>query len=114
MIKETLSFEDFQKVEINIGTIVEANLNEKARNPAYVLRIDFGEKLGVKTTSAQLTENYQPLDLVGKQVSAVMNFPPMRVAGVKSEVLVLAGVCEDNGTVLLHPSKPVENGTHVA
>ena len=109
-----IGFEDFQKVEINIGTIVEASLNEKARNPAYVLRIDFGEKLGVKTTSAQLTENYHPQDLVGKQVSAVMNFPPMRVAGVKSEVLVLAGVCGENGTVLLHPSKAVENGTHVA
>lgn len=109
-----IDFEDFQKVEINIGTIVEASLNEKARNPAFVLRIDFGEKLGVKTTSAQLTENYHPQDLVGKQVSAVMNFPPMRVAGVKSEVLVLAGVCGKNGTVLLYPSKPVKNGTHVA
>jgi tRNA-binding protein len=114
MTNNKLSFEDFHKTEINIGTIVEASLNEKARNPAYVLRIDFGEELGVKTTSAQLTENYQPQDLVGKQVSAVMNFPPMRVAGVKSEVLVLAGVCEKNGTVLLHPSKPIKNGTHVA
>jgi tRNA-binding protein len=114
MKNKYIGFEDFQKIEINIGTIVEASLNEKARNPAYVLCIDFGEKLGVKITSAQLTENYQPQDLVGKQVSAVMNFPPMRIAGVKSEVLVLAGVCEKNGTVLLHPSKPVENGTHVA
>ena len=114
MIESSLSFEDFQKVEIKIGTVLEARLNEKARNPAYVLKIDFGEKTGVKTTSAQLTENYQPQDLVGKQVSAVMNFPPLRIAGVKSEVLVLAGVCEQNGTVLLHPSKPVDNGTHVA
>lgn len=114
MKNKYIGFEDFQKVEINIGTIVEASLNVKARNPAYVLRIDFGEKLGVKTTSAQLTENYQPQDLIGLQVSAVMNFPPMRIAGVKSEVLVLAGVCEGNGTVLLHPSTRVENGTHVA
>ncbi len=114
MKNKYIDFEDFQKVEINIGTIVEASLNVKARNPAYVLRIDFGEKLGVKTASAQLTENYQPQDLIGLQVSAVMNFPPMRIAGIKSEVLVLAGVCEDNGTVLLHPSKPIENGTQVA
>ena len=79
-----------------------------------MLRVDFGEKIGIKTTSAQLTKNYQPEELIGKQVSAVMNFPPMRVAGVKSEVLVLAGVCEENGTVLLHPSSAVENGTSVA
>lgn len=114
MKNQILSFEDFQKVEIKIGTVLDARLNEKARNPAYILEIDFGEKTGVKTTSAQLTENYQPQDLVGKQVSAVMNFPPLRIAGIKSEVLVLAGVCEQNGTVLLHPSKPVDNGTHVA
>lgn len=114
MIRNKLNFEDFQKVEIKIGTILEAGLNAKARNPAYVLRIDFGEKIGIKTTSAQLTENYQPQDLLGKQVSAVMNFPPLRIAGVKSEVLVLAGVCETNGTVLLHPSRRVNNGTHVA
>ncbi len=114
MANNNLSFEDFQKVEIKIGTVLEATLNQKARNPAYVLRIDFGNKTGIKTTSAQLTENYQPQELVGKQVSAVMNFPPLRIAGVKSEVLVLAGVCETNGTVLLHPSRQVEDGTHVA
>ena len=114
MKNSDLSFDDFQKIEIKIGTILEVHLNEKARNPAYVLRLDFGEKIGVKTTSAQLTENYRPQDLVGKQVSAVMNFPPMRVAGVKSEVLVLAGVCEKNRTILLHPSSMVENGTSVA
>ncbi len=114
MMNSDLSFEDFLKVEIKIGTILDAHLNAKARNPAYVLRVDFGEKIGIKTTSAQLTKNYQPEELIGKQVSAVMNFPPMRVAGVKSEVLVLAGVCEESGTVLLHPSSAVENGTSVA
>ena len=114
MSEQALSFEDFLKVDIKIGTVLEAELNEKARKPAYVLRIDFGDAIGIKTTSAQLTENYQAQDIVGRQVSAVMNFPPIRIAGVKSEVLVLAGVCEKNGTVLLHPSKMVENGTHVA
>lgn len=114
MTKSDLTFEDFLKVDIRIGTVKEVRLNEKARNPAYVLSIDFGDEIGVKTTSAQLTENYQPRDIVGKQVSAVMNFPPIRVAGVKSEVLVLAGVCATNGTVLLHPSESVDNGTHVA
>lgn len=113
-MSEPLSFTDFQKVEIRIGTVLKASLNIKARKPAYVLRIDFGKMIGIKTTSAQLTENYSPEALLGKQVSAVMNFPPMRIAGVKSEVLVLAALCEEKGTVLLHPSKIVDNGTHVA
>jgi tRNA-binding protein len=114
MTTNDLSFDDFQKVDIKIGTILDIHLNAKARTPAYVLHIDFGEKIGTKTTSAQLTENYQPQDLLGKQVSAVMNFPPMRIAGVKSEILVLAGVCAENGTVLLHPASVVKNGTSVA
>jgi len=114
MNKPALSFEDFLKVEIRIGTIIEARLNPKARKPAYVMRIDFGEAIGIKTSSAQITENYSAEELIGKQVSAVMNFPPLRVAGVKSEVLVLAGVCDQNGTVLLYPSKPVSDGTSVA
>lgn len=114
MNKVAISFEDFKKVDIRIGTVLKARLNEKARNPAYVLTIDFGEQLGIKTSSAQLTENYRPQDLVGKQLCAVMNFPPMRIAGVRSEVLVLAGVCEQNGTVLLYPASGVENGSPVA
>jgi len=114
MNKPALSFEDFLKVEICIGTIIEAQLNPKARKPAYVLRIDFGETIGIKTSSAQITENYTTEDLIGTQVSAVMNFPPLRVAGIKSEVLVLAGVCKQNGTVLLQPTKPLSDGTSVA
>lgn len=110
MPKDIIDFADFQKIDIRIGTILEATLNVKARIPAYILRIDFGDVIGIKTSSAQLTENYQPEDLIGQQISAVINFSPLRVAGVKSEVLVLAGVCERNKTVLLHPSKEVENG----
>ena len=87
--------------------------NPQARVPAYVLRIDFGP-LGMRTSSAQITRHYTPQDLVGRQVVAVMNFPPKRVAGVKSEVLVLGTVSEDEGVVLLHPSFPVANGTPVA
>lgn len=114
MNKPAVSFEDFLKLEIRIGTIIEAQLNPRARKPAYVMRIDFGEVIGIKTSSAQITENYSAEDLIGLQVSAVMNFPPLRVAGVKSEVLVLAGVCEQNGTVLLNSSMSVSNGTTVA
>ena len=108
-----VTFEEFQRVRIHAGTIVEAAPNARARVPAYVLRIDFGA-LGMRTSSAQLTRNYAAEDLVGRQVVAVMNFPPKRIAGVKSEVLVLGTVSEDEGVVLLHPSFPVANGTLVA
>jgi tRNA-binding protein len=109
----TIGFEHFLGVEIRAGTIVEATINPKARVPAYVLRIDFAQ-YGVKTSSAQITANYTPEDLVGKQVVAVLNFEPKRIAGVKSEVLVLGAVSADRGVVLLEPSFAVENGARVA
>lgn len=108
-----IDFEDFQRVEMATGTIVEATRNEKARVPAYSLRIDFGPERGEKHSSAQLTGNYTPEDLVGRQVVAVVNFPPKRIAGVKSEVLVLGAVSSEHGTVLLRPDFAVENGTGI-
>ena len=110
---EEVTFEEFQRIRIHAGTIVEAVPNPQARVPAYVLRIDFGP-LGLRTSSAQITRHYTPQDLVGRQVAAVMNFPPKRVAGVKSEVLVLGTISEDEGVVFLHPSFPVADGTLVA
>lgn len=110
---EELTFEEFQRVRIHAGTVVEAAPNPKARVPAYVLRIDFGP-LGMRTSSAQITRNYSAEDLVGRQVVAVLNFPPKRVAGVKSEVLVLGAVSEEEGVVLLRPTSPVANGAPVA
>ena len=107
-----ISFDDFLKVQIATGTIVEAVLNPKAKKPAYALTIDFGE-LGFKTSSAQMTENYSPEQLIGKQIIAVMNFPAKRVAGVVSEVLVLAAVSGQKGTVLLQPQMSVENGVRI-
>lgn len=109
----TIEFDDFLKVDIRTGTVIEAYPNEKARNPSYVMHIDFGE-LGTKTSSAQITRNYQPEELVGKQVVAVTNFPVKRIAGVKSEVLVLGAVCEDHDIVLLEPTFPVKNGMRIA
>lgn len=109
-----IDFEDFQRVEMATGTIVEAWPNEKARAPAYVLRIDFGAHYGERMSSAQITRNYTPDDLVGRQVVAVMNFPPKRVAGVKSEVLVLGATSREHGIVLLEPSFGVENGAVIA
>jgi len=111
---QTISVDDFMKVDIRAGTVLSAALNPKAKNPAYKLEIDFGDALGVKTSSARLTQNYTGDALVGKQVCAVVNFPPLRVAGVKSEVLVLAVVCKDAGTVLVEPNKPVANGERLA
>jgi len=111
---QTIAIGDFMKVDIRAGTVLSAALNPNAKKPSYVLEIDFGPELGVKTSSAQLTQNYSADELAGKQVCAVVNFPPLRVAGVKSEVLVLAVVCEDAGTVLVEPNKPVVNGGRLA
>lgn len=112
-MKPKIEFDDFLKVDIRVGTILEAEINKKAKKPAYSMKIDFGEKIGVKTTSAQITQEHAIDTLQGQQVLAVVNFPDKNIAGVVSQVLVLA-VVEDNGrTVLLEPSKNVENGSRV-
>lgn len=113
-LKPTIEVSDFSTVDLRVGTITDARLNEKARKPAYVLTIDFGPTLGTKQSSAQLTYAYQPAELVGRSIVAVVNFAPKRVAGVKSEVLVLASVESDGRTILLTPERPVPAGTPVA
>ena len=108
-----ITFEEFRQVEIRTGTILEANHNPKAIKPAYTLTIDFGP-LGIKTSSAQITKNYSPKNLIGLQITAVVNFPLKRIAGVKSEVLVL-GVCsQSKDVVLLKPLESVEDGSLVS
>lgn len=107
-----VKLDEFLKLDLRVGTVVDAYLNAKAIKPAYVLKIDFGE-LGVRQSSAQITENHTAESLPGDQVIAVFNFPPKRVAGIVSEVLVLAAVCPVNGTVLLKPSSKVKNGTRI-
>ncbi len=109
----SLTWEEFTRVEIHSGTIIEAAPNKKARMPAYVLKIDFGQ-LGVKTSSAQITRHYDVDRLVGQQVVAVTNFPPKRIAGIKSEVLVLGVVCGEDDIVLLEPTQKVKNGLRIA
>ena len=111
--EEEISFEEFLRVRMITGTIVEARVNPKARVPAFVIEIDFGPH-GRRTSSAQLTRNYAPETLVGKQIVAVTNFPPKRIAGVKSEVLILGAVSESSGVVLLEPTFPIENGARIA
>ncbi len=103
------TFDDFMKLDIRVGTIVEAQVFQKARRPAYQLRVDFGEELGVKKSSAQITDHYTPEELIGKQVLAVVNFPPRQIADFMSEVLVL-GTYSEGGVVLIAPDRPVKNG----
>ncbi|MCE5172788.1 chaperone CsaA [Paenibacillus profundus] len=107
------SIEDFMKLDVRVGTIVEAEPFEKARIPAIKLCIDFGP-LGKKRSSAQITKRYTPDTLVGRQVVAVVNFPPRRIAGFDSEVLVLGGVPDSGDVVLLRPDEEVPNGTPIA
>ena len=103
------TFDDFMKLDIRVGTITEANVFAKARKPAYQLLVDFGGEIGLKKSSAQITNHYTPEELVGKQVLAVVNFPPRQIADFMSEVLVL-GTYSQGGVVLITPDKPVENG----
>ncbi len=104
-----ITVEEFDKVEMRVGTILDVKDNKKSRNPAYVLTIDFGEKIGMKKSSAQITRLYRPEDLIGKQVVCCVNLTPIHIGSVKSEVRIL-GSESKQGVVLLQPSEAVENG----
>ena len=106
------TYDDFQKLDIRVGRIIEVEEFPEARRPAYKLRIDFGE-LGIKTSSAQLTGLYTKEDLKGRLVVAVVNFPPKRIAGFESQVLVLGVEDEQGRVVLLQPEREVEVGKKV-
>ena len=108
-----ITYEDFRKVDIRVGTVLSVKNNEEARQPALILEVDFGNKIGVKTSSAKITHYYNLDNLVGEQIIAVCNFPTKNIAGVESEVLVLGAVEEDGEVVLVHPSKNVANGLEV-
>ena len=110
---ELITWNDFEKLEIRVGQVIEVNDFPKARKPAYKLLIDFGDELGIKNSSAQITHHYTKDDLLNKQVIAVINFPPKQIAGFISECLVLGIYDENNDVILLKPERPVKNGQKI-
>ena len=109
-MKTEISWNDFEKIDIRVGTIIDAQPFEKAKNPAYKLWIDFGSEIGIRKTSAQITVLYGIDDLIGKQIVAVVNFPQKQIADFMSECLVLGVVGSAKEVTLLTPGKAVENG----
>lgn len=109
-----ISWGDFQKIEIRIGTIVDVQDFPEARKPAYILQVDFGHVLGIKKSSAQITDLYSKEDLLGKQVMAVVNFPPKQVGPIMSECLVTGFYREDGSVVLASPDMALQNGARLA
>ena len=113
-MKEQITYDIFEKVDIRIGTVISVKKNEKARKPSLVIEVDFGNEIGIKQSSAQITHYYNEDSLKGKQVVGVCNFPEKNIAGVKSQFLVLGAIEEDGKVVLLHPSQPTKNGLKIA
>ncbi|MBL7724123.1 MAG: tRNA-binding protein [Chitinophagaceae bacterium] len=109
----TINWDDFEKVDMRAGTIIEVNDFPKARKPAYQLLVDFGTEIGIKRSSAQITTHYTKEELLNRQVIAVVNFPPKQIANFTSECLVLGVYDENNDVILLKPERPVRNGQKI-
>ena len=113
-MKEQITYDIFDKVDIRIGTVISVKKNEKARKPSLVAEVDFGKDIGIKQSSAQITHYYNEENLMNKQVIGVCNFAEKNIAGVVSQVLILGAIDSDGKVVLLHPSQKTENGLPIA
>lgn len=109
-----INWSQFEAVDMRVGTIIEVAPFPEARKPAYKLTIDFGEEIGIKKSSAQITKRYSESDLLNRQVIAVVNFPPKQIASFISECLVLGAVDDEGDVILLQPESPVKNGLRIA
>ena len=113
-MKEQITYDIFNKVDIRLGTVISVKKNEKARKPSLVVEVDFGKEIGIKQSSAQITHYYNEESLNGKQVIAVCNFPEKNIAGVVSQVLILGSVDSEGKVTLVHPSQKTDNGLPIA
>ena len=113
-MKEQITYDIFDKVDIRIGTVLSVKKNTKARKPSLIIEVDFGNEIGIKQSSAQITNYYDEESLKGKQVIGICNFPEKNIAGVKSEFLVLGAIEDDGKVVLVQPSQPTKNGLRIA
>ena len=113
-MKEQITYDIFDKVDIRIGTVIFVKKNENARKPSLIVEVDFGKEIGIKQSSAQITHYYNEENLVGKQVIGVCNFPEKNIAGVISQFLILGAIEKDGKVVLVHPSQKSENGLPIA
>jgi len=113
-MKEQITYDIFDKVDIRIGTVLSVKKNAKARKPSLIIEVDFGNEIGIKQSSAQITHYYNEESLKGKQVIGICNFPEKNIAGVKSEFLVLGAIEDDGKVVLVQPSQPTKNGLKIA
>ena len=113
-MKEQITYDTFNKVDIRVGTVISIEKNEKARKPSLVVKVDFGDEIGIKQSSAQITHYYNAANLLGKQVIGVCNFPEKNIAGVKSQFLLLGSIDTEGKVTLVHPSQKAENGLPIA
>ena len=113
-MKEQITYDIFNKVDIRLGTVISVKKNEKARKPSLVVEVDFGKEIGIKQSSAQITDYYNEENLKGKQVIAVCNFQEKNIAGIVSQVLVLGAIDKEGKVTLVHPSQKTQNGLPIA
>jgi tRNA-binding protein len=114
LMKEQITYDIFDKVDIRVGTVLSVKKNERARKPSLIIEVDFGKEIGIKQSSAQITHYYNEENLKGKQVIGVCNFLEKNIAGVKSQVLILGSIDKEGKVILVHPSQESENGLPIA